>query len=66
MDTLGQRSLEALDTSAASNNARTSRSNEQGGPEMPFGLLLALAAAGIAETAYLTLVRTRTPVARSS
>ena len=55
--TVGQGSLQALDTASASNNARTWRDKEPAGPEMPFGLLLALAAAGTAETAYLTLVR---------
>jgi len=64
VDTLGQRSFEALDRASASNDSRTSRSGEQGGPEMPFGLLLGLAAAGTAETSYLTLVRSCTLAAR--
>ena len=58
VETVGQDSLEALDTAPASNEARASRSSEHGGPDMPFGLLLGLASAGTAETAYLTLVRT--------
>ena len=62
--TAAQDSLEALDTVQASSEARTSRSDEPAGPDMPFGLLLALASAGAIETAYLTLVRILTTQAQ--
>ena len=56
VETSTEGGLDALDTASATSEARAARSDEHNGPDMPFGLLLALATAGAAETGYLTVV----------